>query len=381
MKLLNQSVVRPRTGAWRTAAVAGAAAFSLVLAGCGGESSDDGSIELVLADYNHAAGAEVQALNWIWDEVEKRSNGRVTIEQNHQETLCKAAEIVECVKDGRADIGYAIPSYTPSNFPLAEVMHIPFQTTNAEAVALAYSKLLNEVPAVLEENTALGLKPLVYFTAAPGILGAEKPIDSIDDFKGMKVRAVGDGSLTALKAVGANPVAITANEMYEGLQRGVVDAWVNNVGAGFDFNLFEVTSEWRDVGLGSYTTVGVWISENSWADLPKDVQTIFNEVLDDFLAGGRGYEIYADQFAGKCDSLIESGKVNSFEVWDEAQVNEWRDAIDGATVEGWVTRANDAGAPDAQGVYDQYAAFLKEAEAESDWVSPNAACAEKFSRN
>lgn len=374
----NQSIMRIRTR--RAALACSVAALSLLLGACSGgaASSDDNSIKLVLADYSAATAAEVTALDWVWDEVSKRTNGRVSVEQNHQETLCKAAEIIQCVQDGRADIGYSVPSYTPSNFPFAEIMHLPFITSNAEAVALAYSQLIDEVPEIREENTSLGLEPLLYFTAAPALLGAEKPLDSIDDFNNLKVRAVGDGSLIALKAVGANPVAISANELYEGLQRGVVDAWVSSLTAGYDFNLFEVTTDWRDVGQGPYTTVGVWMSEASWKGLPEDVKEVFNEVLTEFLEGGKGYSLYAKQFDAKCDAIFDSGGVDSLKVWDESKTDQWRDAIGGEAVETWIKQAKSAGLSNADEVYAKYEGLLKDAEAQSDWVSPNAACADKF---
>lgn len=356
-------------------AVAGMAAFGLLATiGCASGSAEaDGTTKLVVASFNHADSPETRVLDWWLDEVESLSEGKVTFDRNHQETLCAGTEIVQCVRDGRADIGMTIPSYNAGFFPVSELINLPFQTDNAEAASKAYQALIEENEEVAAEANAHGLRTLFHVAADTALIGANKPIENVADLKGASVRSAGEGIQWAYESVGANPVSTTASEMYEAMQYGLIDAWTNSLSGGNDFKMYEVSDHWALSGLGIYANNGAWISEDAWAKLPEEIQEVFGQATENYLSGA-GYEAFAENVAPKCDAVVDSGKLKSWNVWEEAALTEWSDALGDKAIENW--KKNVSGVvSDPTAVYSRFQELLTEAEAESSFVSPAIACA------
>jgi TRAP-type C4-dicarboxylate transport system substrate-binding protein len=362
-------------------AVASAGVVGLALAGCsaGPDTTESGeeTFNLVVANFNHADSPETAGLDWWLDEVERLSDGRVTFDRYHQETLCTGAEIVQCVRDGRADIGASIPSYTAGFFPISEVMNLPFQTDNPEAIATAYYNLLNETEAVANEADRHGLKTLWHVGIDTSIIGGTKPIDNVDDLKGLAVRSAGEGIQWGYEAIGANPVAVTAAEMYEAMQFGLTDVWTNNLSGADNYKMYEVSNHWRLTGLGVYINNGTWISQKTWESLPADIQAIFDQATETYLAGGEGYKVIGASLQEKCDNIVAANKLDSWDVWDAAETKRWKDALGDRAVDNWKTNVSEY-VDDPDALYDRFLELLDEAEASSEFVSPAFACAANF---
>ncbi len=366
-----------------------AAAASVAIAGLillpacssgGGTPTADGAapeetFELVVANFNHANAPETAGVDWWLDEVERLTEGRVTFKRYHQETLCAGPEIVQCVRDGRADIGASIPSYTAGFFPIAEVMNLPFQTSNPEAIAMAYYRLLQENEDAANEAARHDLRTLWHVGIDTSIIGSEDPVDNVDDLKGLAVRSAGEGIQWAYESVGANPVAVTAAEMYEAMQFGLTDVWTNNLSGADDYKMYEVSKHWRLTGLGVYINNGTWISDKTWQSLPTDIQDAFNEATENYFSG-EGYDVIGASLQKKCDNIVEAGALESWEAWEPAETQRWKDALGDRAVENWKKNVA-AHVSDPDALYDQFLTLLREAEEESDFVSPAFACAER----
>lgn len=351
----------------------------LLLAACGG--SNDGvaegeTITLTVANFNHANAPETRAVDWWLDEIEARTEGRVVFERYHQESLCTGAEIVQCVRDGRADIGSTIPSYTAGYFPISELMNLPFHSSNPEAVMQAFHALEQQNEQVQEEAAQHGLRTLWYNGVDVAIVGGNRSLDSIEDFAGLAVRSAGEGSQWAYEAIGGNPVSVTASEMYEGMQHGLLDVWTNNLSGADDYNMFEVSDQWALTGIGVYINNAQYISESTWDDLPPDVQQVFTEVSEELISGA-GFEQIGAGLQEKCDNILDSGRLESWVVWPEEETSRWSDELGNRAIENWKSNVSSV-VDDPDALYDEYLALLDEAEAASSFVSPAQACAERL---
>ena len=334
-------------------------------------------IKLRMTTHGTTNSPEALATEWWMQEIEERSGGRVQIERFYLASLCPQAETTQCVRDGRADIGITSPSATPADFPITEIMNLPFLSTNPEAVMNAYMQLVAEVPEVGEEAGKIGLRAMYYVPAPRVVIGAKQPLASLEDLRGLRVRTIGAGSQLAIDAVGANPVSVVAGEMYEGMVRGVLDVFVNNLAGAADFKLYETAPYWYDPGMGIYVTNGVWIAERTLDALPEDVRQIVDDVTAECLAGAC-MAAYGTVMKEKCDTVVDAGTVEVFERWPAEVVEEWKAALGDAAVEAWKARATDAGVADAAGVYARYVSLLEAAESASTFVSAEDACMERF---
>jgi TRAP-type transport system periplasmic protein len=157
---------------------------------------------------------------WTQD-VEKATAGRVKFQ-----TLPKAVATPQAhynaIRDGLADVSFTVLGYTPGRFGLSEVSELPLMGTSAESNSVALQRIAQKYPQFMGEYK--DVKVLALFTHGPGIVfNGKKPVQSLDDFKGLKFR-VGGGVVNEVgKLIEANTTLKPATESYELLSTGVMD--------------------------------------------------------------------------------------------------------------------------------------------------------------
>ncbi len=128
----------------------------------------------------------------------------------------------DAVRDGLADLSFIVPGYTPGRFVLTDSIEFPFQGETAEATSVAYQKVHDRMLAKFDEHK--GVKVLTVFTHGPGqIFNTKRPIASLKDLEGMKIRVGGGMVNDVAKALGTIPMLKPAPESYELLAQGVAD--------------------------------------------------------------------------------------------------------------------------------------------------------------
>ena len=135
---------------------------------------------------------------------------------------CKAT--FSAVKDDLMQGGLAIPTYVPNLLPSNAMLYSTVILGNdvvAAAGAGSESLLLN-CPSCLEEYKALNAIPLSPYPGAASIFMCVKPIKSVEDLKGKRIRATG-AAVDLVKLAGGVPVSATLPDTVSILQRGGID--------------------------------------------------------------------------------------------------------------------------------------------------------------
>jgi len=135
---------------------------------------------------------------------------------------CKAT--FSAVKDDLMQGGLAIPTYVPNLLPSNAMLYstvILGDDVVAAAGAGSESLLLN-CPSCLEEYKALNAIPLSPYPGAASIFMCVKPIKSVEDLKGKRIRATG-AAVDLVKLAGGVPVSATLPDTVSILQRGGID--------------------------------------------------------------------------------------------------------------------------------------------------------------
>lgn len=323
---------------WR--ATAAAAALALTAAcGSGGSGSESKNetknFELVFAGYQPEDGsAQADSVKYWLEEVTKRTNGKVTFKSSWGGSLLPAGEIYAGVKDGRVDVGWESTIYY-SSFPLSTVVNIPFVTSNQQAVHETFDELYESHAPLKKEWHANGLEMLAMFPSDANTTAAPKPITSLSDYRGKDLRAVGE-TPTALKALKANPVSINVTELYESIERGVVDGYMNiPLSPGVSLGLFEVAPHVTHDGVGIYGSAQLAISKSKFDSLPADVQKVMQDVALELAAADAKNVIKRDDQA--CDAWLKSGG-KAYELSAE-DVEEWKTMIGDAPMQNWLKNA------------------------------------------
>ncbi|MCD6681455.1 MAG: TRAP transporter substrate-binding protein [Burkholderiaceae bacterium] len=128
----------------------------------------------------------------------------------------------DAVREGLADVSYSVHAYTPDRYTLSQLAELPFSGDTAEANSIAYQRIFDRYLA--RQNEHRGLKVIAVFTHGPGQLyTTKKPVESLADLQGLKLR--GDGGMVANvgKAIGVSIVLKPSVEAQELLSSGAID--------------------------------------------------------------------------------------------------------------------------------------------------------------
>ena len=133
------------------------------------------------------------------------------------------AQLVDRVKDGVDDLVVTLPGYTPGRFPIMEALELPFMTNTAESASAAawdyYSKYATK------EFT--GTKILATWVHDEGFVStSNKSIRTMDDFKGLKIRAASRQSSKLLARLGATPVGMPIPPVADAMTKGTIDGFM-----------------------------------------------------------------------------------------------------------------------------------------------------------
>jgi len=176
----------------------------------------------------------VQMERWK-TEVEKRTAGKVAINTYPGGTLLGAKEMMDGVIAGQADIGCLCMAYQPGRFVVTNATSLPVGIPNAKVGSLMLLDLYKKY----NPEEFAQVKVLTMFTTAPTNIMSKVPVRSLDDIKGLDLRASG-GAAQILGAGGANPVGMPMPATVEALQKGVVKGLYSSLEVMKDFKFAEM---------------------------------------------------------------------------------------------------------------------------------------------
>jgi TRAP-type C4-dicarboxylate transport system substrate-binding protein len=213
-------------------------------------------------------------------EVEKQSGGKVKITLFYGGTLTPADKCYDGVVNGISDIGMSVFSYTMGRFPLSEVLDLPLGTRSG-AVA---TRLMNDFYRKFAPKELADVKILYLHGHGPGLLHTKTPVRTLEDLKGVKIRATGT-TAKIVTALGGTPVAMPMSDSYDAISRGVAQGIVCPVESLQGWKLGEVIkSTTQNFGAAYSVTFFVAMNKARWESLPVDVQKAFERVSDEWIA-------------------------------------------------------------------------------------------------
>lgn len=133
------------------------------------------------------------------------------------------AQLIDRVKDGVDDVVMTLPGYTPGRFPAMEVFELPFMTNAAEAGGAAAWDYLQKYAG----KEFAGTKVLATWVHDEGhVHTASKPVRTLQDFRGLKLRAPTRQTNKLLAKLGATPVGMPVPAVADAVSKGTIDGFV-----------------------------------------------------------------------------------------------------------------------------------------------------------
>jgi TRAP-type C4-dicarboxylate transport system substrate-binding protein len=215
--------------------------------------------------------------------VEKATNGRVKMQMLAKHPVAPQGTF-DGVRDGVMDVSYVTASYTPARHPLPLLAELPGSGGTAEINSVAFSRI--HWKHLHKAGEYKGVKLLGVFTHGPGqMFLVKKPVNSVADIAGMKIRSGGGISEASAKALGASPLVKPAPESYEILASGVADGTFFPAESIRSFNLDKVVKHATIFPGGFYSSAfGFFMNEEKWNKLSKQDQDAINSVSGEALA-------------------------------------------------------------------------------------------------
>lgn len=213
----------------------------------------------------------VQMERWK-TEVEKRTNGQVAINTFPGGTLLGAKDMMDGVIAGQADIGCLCMAYQPGRFIVTNATSLPLGIPDARTGSLVLFDLYHKH----QPKSFAKVKVLTLFATAPANIMSRKPVRTLEDIKGLDLRASG-GAAQILEAWGANQVGMPMSAAPEALQKGVVQGL---------FSSLEVMKDLKFAEICKYVTLtdtviypfAVVMNLDRWNALPDPVKKIMDDL-------------------------------------------------------------------------------------------------------
>ena len=280
-------------------AAAGVSAAALALTACGGSSNsaaststaasstaasaagdataaaNDPKVTLVYAEVNPLDTIVGQTATHFKEKVEELTGGSVVIDVQASGVLGSENDVLDAILGGSTSIdmsrisAFALTSYGCNK---SKLLSIPFTFENrAHFWNFANSEL---APEFLNEPQELGLPVRGLFYGEEGFrhFFTVKPVATIDDLKGMKLRVSNDPVMNGMvEGLGANPTVVAFGELYSALQTGVVDGAEQPI-ANYKSNAFPEVA--NNLILDGHTlgAVQAVITDNAWGKLTANQQ-------------------------------------------------------------------------------------------------------------
>jgi TRAP-type C4-dicarboxylate transport system substrate-binding protein len=206
--------------------------------------------------------------------IEYRTEGEVTFERYPSETLVKMGDMWESVKMGICDIAMVNVMAFPGQFPMSASLRVPGFFENSIQGSMVRQTLLEEGYMAAEWSD---VKVLWFGTNAPHSIACRtKQITKIEDLKGLKVANMGEPESTFLEALGAVSVPMPATEFYLALERGTVDAVVQDTNGMVVFQLYQVAPYITEIPGNANSAMVVVMNLDSYNSLPANIKALFD---------------------------------------------------------------------------------------------------------
>ncbi len=256
---------------------------------------------------------------------EERTKGKVKVEVYANSALYKDKEEMEALQLGAVQmLAPSLAKFGPLGAKEFEVFDLPFVFDNTAELHKVTQGPVGQ--GLLKKLEPKGIVGLAYWDNGFKVMSANKPLKTVADFKGLKMRIQSSKVLDQqMRDLGAIPQVIAFSEVYQALQTGVVDGTENPPSNLYTQKMHEV-QKFVTVSDHGYLGYAVIVNKKFWEGLPADIRTTLEGAMKDAT-------VYANDIAKKenddaLEGVRKSGKTQIITLTaDERKA--WKKALAG----------------------------------------------------
>jgi len=233
-------------------------------------------VTLRSADIHPDGYPTVEAVIYMGKLVSERTNGRISVKVFNNASLGSEKDTIEQTRFGVIDMNRVNTAPFNNLVPQTQVLGMPFLFRSVDHMHKTIDGPIgDEILAAFEPHGLIGLA--FYDSGARSFYTTKKPIKSLADLKGQKIRVQqSDLWIAMMKAFGANATPMPFGEVYSSLETGVVDGAENNWPSYESSRHFEVAKNYT-LTEHSLAPEALVISKVSWDKLSPEDQQILRQ--------------------------------------------------------------------------------------------------------
>ena len=216
--------------------------FVMFSAACGaGSAGSRPEVTLILTQHDPDNSLPGKYCNTWADMVYRESDGRIKVLVNNGGSLARPTESLDKVKSGAVDIAWGLQSFYPGQFPMTDMLALPYLPYKSAAQASEVMMDIWESTNLLQGDTGYADTKVLLIRSncdAP-ITTAKKRLESTADLRNMTIRASAAPLVNWLGEFGATGQGCPINELFQNLKNGAFDGALTDWHGIHSFRLFD----------------------------------------------------------------------------------------------------------------------------------------------
>lgn len=284
--------------------------------------------------------------------LKEKSGGDLTLQVYTGTSLLPPAAHLSGLQDGIVDMTYHAGTYTPSDLPEDNVLAALGIGLDKSMVAMmAAADFYMTDPGMTAMFDRLGIVFLGSYASPQYMLICNKPVTTLDEIRGKKIRTPSPVHAAWAESVGATPVNVPSSEMFSGLEKGQFDCVFNATNDLKSRSLWDVAKYTTLLEVGAYFAGWEYaISAEKWASLSEEHRQLLLDSLPGNLVNlARKYQESSDVALAEA----EGHGVTVSQPGDDLQAN-LNEFIANDVEPMALKTAKNLGAPDAEGLIARF---------------------------
>ncbi|RQW65197.1 TRAP transporter substrate-binding protein [Vibrio viridaestus] len=274
------------------------------------------------------ASYHTQNIREFAKDVSDKTKGELNIIVHSGSSLIKHTEIPRAVRTQQVPIGEVFIGILGNSDPIYKLDNIPFLATNFEQAKKLYAVSKAALEKKLDKD---GLMLLYSVPWPPQGLYSKKPVTSVDDIKGAKMRSYSPTQSRLADLLGAQPTTVQNVEIPQAFSTGIIEMMITSPTTGVNSQSWDYVS--------NYTDVQAWIPKNMVIVNKRAFKRLDKETQKALLAAAksaeeRGWELAKEETVSKTQDLKDHGMtvsdptpelMTSLKTVGEEMAKEWAD--------------------------------------------------------
>ncbi|HXH13692.1 MAG TPA: C4-dicarboxylate TRAP transporter substrate-binding protein [Alphaproteobacteria bacterium] len=233
---------------------------------------------LKVAEQLPPTGFASEMRKWWMDEITARTGGKVKFQVFWSQSLLKGQDMASGLTAGIAQIANVASTYDPARTALWMTLDMPYNAKDYWCGISASRLVSEEEPHLRASFEKLGFMPLLGYSSGQFHFLSKTPLLKLADLQGRRIRSYGGARVKWMEELKIAPVFMNYGDIYEAVERGVVDGAEATIYLTEAFKHYEIAKHLTKLDSGFVVAASLSINLKVWNSFPASLQQVFRDV-------------------------------------------------------------------------------------------------------